>query len=49
MTDIKLKDYNEEVSRELADEYTQKALIATTFKNFTPDLMRQAIVEGMIR
>jgi hypothetical protein len=40
---------NKEITSELADPHIVKALLATTFKDFTPELMRQAIFEGVIR
>jgi phage recombination protein Bet len=40
---------NEEVNRELADPKTGAALLATTFKGLDATLMKQAIMEGMIR
>lgn len=40
---------NKEISQELADPHIVKALLATTFKGFNVDLMRQAIFEGVIR
>lgn len=39
---------NEEINKELADPKTGQALLATTFKGFTPVLMKQAIMEGML-
>ena len=41
--------YNSELNIQLADAATQRALLATTFKGLTPVLMRQAMLEGMIR
>lgn len=38
-----------EVTKELSNVETQKTLLATTFKGFQPALMKQAIMEGMIR
>lgn len=40
---------NEEINRELADPKTGAALLATTFKGLNATLMKQAIMEGMIR
>ncbi|HEY1037359.1 MAG TPA: recombinase RecT [Candidatus Paceibacterota bacterium] len=40
---------NEELNRELADPKVVSALIATTFRKFDATLMKQAIMEGMIR
>lgn len=39
----------EEVTRELANKQTATILLATTFKGLKPDVMPQAIMEGMIR
>lgn len=38
-----------EVAEHLKDPTTVKTLIATTFKNLSQEVMKQAIVEGMIR
>ncbi len=40
---------NKEIGNELADPNITRALLATTFKDFTPELMRQAIFEGVLR
>ena len=40
---------NIEINRELSNEIVGKALLATTFKGLTAILMKQAIMEGMIR
>lgn len=40
---------NEEINRELMDPKTNAALLATTFKGLKADVMKQAIMEGMIR
>ena len=40
---------NQEVSKELASKETVATLVQTTFKDFPAPLMKQAIVEGMIR
>lgn len=45
----KVEGINAEISRELKNEAVGRALIATTFKGLTPPLMRQALMEGMIR
>lgn len=44
-----LTKLNDEIKRELADDYTCKVLLATTFKKLSFDQMRQAILEWMIR
>jgi len=41
--------FNEEVKRELADPAVGRALLATTFKGLTDVVMKQAILEGLIR
>ena len=38
-----------EITKQIADPETQKALIQTTFKGFEPEIMKQAILEGVIR
>src|SRR3990172_4106167 len=38
-----------EINAQLADEATVKALISTTFKGFTPQLMKRAMMEGYFR
>ena len=38
-----------DIERQLADPETAKALIETTFKGFTPENMKKAILEGTIR
>lgn len=38
-----------EINRELKDEETMKSLIATTFKGFEPQVMKRALLEGMLR
>lgn len=40
---------NKEINTELATEGVSKALLATTFKGLTPVVMKQAIMEGMMR
>lgn len=40
---------NKEINTELSNESVSKALLATTFKGLTPLLMKQAIMEGMMR
>lgn len=40
---------NDEINRELADPKAAAALLATTFKGLSPENMKQAITEGMIR
>lgn len=40
---------NDEIAIELGDQKTRQTLLATTFKGFTPILMHQAILEGMLR
>lgn len=40
---------NDEINRELADPKTMSALLATTFRGLDANLMKQAIMEGMIR
>lgn len=44
-----LQKINEEINRELADEATVRALLATTFPGFDLKLMKQALLEGMMR
>lgn len=44
-----IQKYQEEVTRELANAETVKTLIATTFKGLTPENMKLACVEGMMR
>lgn len=44
-----LEVINQEVSTELANEATQRALLATTFKGLDALRMRQAILEGRMR
>lgn len=46
-TDIAIMQ--KEITRQIADPETQKALIQTTFKGFEPEIMKQAILEGVIR
>lgn len=46
---LSLTKLNDEIKRELADEYTSKVLLATTFKKLNFEQMRQAILEWMIR
>lgn len=43
-----LQIINEEINKELTAE-TSRALLATTFKGLTPVVMKQAIMEGMMR
>ena len=38
-----------DINRQLADPKVATALLETTFKNLTPDNMKKAIMEGMIR
>lgn len=40
---------NSEINRELANNDVAKALLATTFKGLSPIVMKQAIMDGMIR
>jgi len=40
---------NEEIKVQLSNESVSRALVATTFKGLTPVLMKQALMEGMIR
>ncbi len=40
---------NTEINKELSSPEVSRALLATTFKGLTPVLMKQAIMEGMIR
>lgn len=40
---------NKEINTEIAKEDVQKALLATTFKGLTVNLMKQALMEGMMR
>lgn len=47
MTDIKL--ITQEVTNHLADKETQFALVSTVFKDFPIPLMKQAMMEGMMR
>ncbi len=44
-----LKVINEEINAELSSPEIQKALLATTFKGLQPVVMKQAIMEGMMR
>ena len=44
-----IQKFNAEVTKELANAETLKTLLATTFKGLSPESMKQAIVEGMIR
>lgn len=44
----KLQTINEEINKELTAD-TSRALLATTFKGLTAVVMKQAIMEGMIR
>jgi hypothetical protein len=41
--------YNEEISREISNPSTQRALLATTFKGLEINAMKQAMLEGMMR
>lgn len=43
-----LQIINEKINKELTTE-TSRALLATTFKGLTPVVMKQAIMEGMLR
>lgn len=40
---------NAEINKELGNESVSRALLATTFKGLTPVVMKQAIMDGMIR
>lgn len=40
---------NKEINKELANQETSRALLATTFKGLQPQVMKQAIMEGMLR
>lgn len=44
-----VENFNQQINRELLNKETQNALLATTFKGLTPILMKQALLEGMIR
>lgn len=44
-----LEIINKEINTELTNESVSKALLATTFKGLTPVIMKQAIMEGMMR
>lgn len=44
-----LEIVQKEYKKELKNPETTRALLATTFKNFTPELMQRAIFEGMMR
>lgn len=48
-TQTQIQVLNEKLNIELSDEKSKKALLATTFKGLSEHLMRQAILEGMIR
>lgn len=45
----KVQIINSEISRELSDAATSRALLATTFKGLSELKMKQAIMEGMLR
>jgi hypothetical protein len=44
-----IQKYNDEVTRELSNKETMKTLITTTFSGLTEPMIKQAIVEGMMR
>lgn len=44
-----LEIIGKELTRELASPEVKRALLETTFKKFTPELMHQAMFEGMLR
>lgn len=44
-----LATIHQEVNKELANKEVLNSLVETTFKKFTPELVKKAIVEGMIR
>lgn len=44
-----IEEINKEISTEIAKPEVERALIATTFKGLQPMVMRQAIMEGMLR
>ena len=46
---MELIEIKNEVTAKLADQQTSQALLATTFKELNEQLMRRAIMEGMIR
>lgn len=46
---IELRKANAEINEQLADESVKRALLATTFKDFSVELMKRAILEGHIR
>jgi hypothetical protein len=45
----KLELINREISEEIAKPEVERALLATTFKGLKPVVMKQAIMEGMMR
>lgn len=49
MENISIVKIQEEVTLELANKETANLLLATTFKGLEPEVMKQAIMEGMIR
>lgn len=44
-----LEIINNEINQELASPEVSRALLATTFKGLQPNIMKQAIMEGMMR
>lgn len=44
-----LEIINEEINKQLSTKEVTAALVATTFKGFTPVKMKQAVMEGMMR
>lgn len=49
MENLSLAEIQQEVTKELANKETLQALLNTTFKGLTENLMKQAIMDGMIR
>lgn len=49
MENSHLENIKQEISRELADPKAINVLLATTFKDFTPELMHRALFEMMTR
>jgi hypothetical protein len=47
--ELNLVAINNEINVQLADETVKRALLATTFKGLQPTVMKQAIMEGMMR
>lgn len=39
----------QEINKQLGDQETMKSLLDVTFKGFTPELMKRALLEGMVR